>query len=166
MMMETKEYRTIDRKEKNWPSGPWDGEPDKIQFTDEATGLPCLIVRVPYSGHLCGYVGVPSTHKYYGKNYEETNVSVHWGLTFADKCQPSVDESKGICHTPSGSESDDVWWFGFDCAHCDDLTPQYMFYAQTYGLPFTRSATGTYKTVEFVMTECKSLAAQLLDTPK
>jgi hypothetical protein len=61
--VETKEYRTIDKT--LWPRGEWDDEPDKMQWQDEATGLPCLIVRGPV-GALCGYVGVPEGHPCFG----------------------------------------------------------------------------------------------------
>lgn len=53
--METIEYRTADKSQ--WGEGPWTAEPDKRQWRDEATGLPCLIVRGPH-GAFCGYVGV------------------------------------------------------------------------------------------------------------
>lgn len=81
--MQAIEYRTVDKSE--WLDGPWKYEPDKKQWRDEATGLPCLIVRGP-SGSLCGYVGVPPTHPAYGKQYDDVSVEVHGGLTFADKC--------------------------------------------------------------------------------
>lgn len=83
--MQTLEYRTVDKSE--WGPGPWQDEPDKKQWRDAATGLPCLIVRGP-SGSLCGYVGVEATHAYYGKEYDDVPVEVHWGLTFASKCAP------------------------------------------------------------------------------
>ena len=55
--VEHKTWVTIDKS--SWGDGPWLAEPDKEQFADEATGLPCLIRRSPTSGALCGYVGVP-----------------------------------------------------------------------------------------------------------
>ena len=57
--METIEYRTMDKSV--WGPGPWQNEPDKRQWQDEATGLPCLIVRNSM-GALCGYVGVSEGH--------------------------------------------------------------------------------------------------------
>jgi hypothetical protein len=36
-----------------WPRGPWDDEPDKVQWPDEATGLPCMVKRGPV-GSFCG----------------------------------------------------------------------------------------------------------------
>ena len=46
------------------PPGPWDNEPDKIQWVDETTGLDCLMVR-NWWGSWCGYVGVPEGHPLY-----------------------------------------------------------------------------------------------------
>jgi hypothetical protein len=107
--METKEYRTRDKSE--WGPGAWQDEPDKAQFMDEPTGLPCLIVR-NNSGALCGYVGVTEGHPYFGKDYDSSasvphicdescdaendyhshsssvggHLSVHGGITFSDFC--------------------------------------------------------------------------------
>lgn len=64
--METIEYRTADKT--GWGAGPWQQEPDKRQWQDEATGLPCLAVRGP-GGHWCGYVGVAEGHPLYRKGY-------------------------------------------------------------------------------------------------
>ncbi len=146
--MEYKEYRN-DRSANNWPTGQWDHEPDKVQFEDDATKLPCLIVR-NYSGALCGYVGVPKGHRYYGVRYDDVDVDVHGGLTFADKCSPGAEEGHDICHLPSPGESDDVWWLGFDCAHYMDYCPR---------LPV---AEGHYRDVYYVKQECQKLAAQLI----
>lgn len=57
--MQTREWKTKDKSE--WPRGQWDDEPDKMQWLDEATGRPCLIVRNSFGG-LCGYMGVDKSH--------------------------------------------------------------------------------------------------------
>jgi hypothetical protein len=97
------------RNKGDWGRGPWQSEPDKVQWVDEATGLDCLIVRGP-SGALCGYVGVPETHPYHGKDYSscalaepcgeawcehspESAMHVHGGLTFADTCHEPTREA-------------------------------------------------------------------------
>lgn len=149
--METKEWRHVD-KSKYERRGPWDREPDKIQWQDESTGLPCLIVRGP-SGALCGYVGVAEGHKYYGKEYENCPVDVHGGLTFSDFCQE--DKEHGICHIPGPGQPDKVWWFGFDCAHSGDVTPAFR---QLFPL-WDRG--DTYKDIDYVRAEVSKLAAQL-----
>ena len=120
-----KQWTTINKT--GWGEGPWQHEPDKVSWTDEATGLPCLIVR-NHRGALCGYVGVDETHPwfevgYYGTDEHPIDVEVHGGLTFAEHCMPGEDESTGICHVPDPGKSDHVWWFGFDCAQPMDYSP-------------------------------------------
>lgn len=154
--METKTYITIDRAAAGWPSGPWDDEPDKMQWPDPATGLPCLAVRNPYAGNWCGYVGLPPDHPLYGKDYRGLSFEVHGGLTFANKCAPSQDEAKGICHTPAPGEPDHVWWFGFDCAHFGDCSPRDAHTAWDGSGCLPR-----YCTLAYVQNQCAHLAAQV-----
>jgi hypothetical protein len=146
--MRTLEYTTIDKS--NWPQGPWTLEFDKKQWQDEATGLPCLIVRNKGGGHLCGYVGVTKDHPLFRVGYADVdlNESPHGGLTFSDHCQPNSEED-GICHLVEEGEDDQVWWLGFDCAHCMDLSPAYSF------------SDGAYRNVEYVANECRALALEL-----
>jgi hypothetical protein len=152
--MQTKEYRTVDKSD--WIDGEWKNEPDKVQWQDEATGLPCLIVRGP-SGALCGYVGVSESHPLYKKDYEHADVEVHGGLTFADMCADAADESRHICHVPDLGEPDHVWWFGFDCAHSGDVCPKY---AKEHGT-FPLSALESYRSLGYVRSEVRGLAWQL-----
>lgn len=49
----------------------------------------------------CGYVGIPTNHPFFEKNYDEIDISVHGGLTFSDYM-------------------DGIWFIGFDCAHVGD----------------------------------------------
>lgn len=49
--MQTISYTTKDKS--TWGDGPWQHEPDKMQYEDPDTGLPCLIVRNAV-GALCG----------------------------------------------------------------------------------------------------------------
>lgn len=118
--MQTKEYRTIDKS--TWGPGPWQDEPDKIQWQDEATGLPCLIVRVAESGHLCGYVGIAPGHPWYELEAGRIKAPVHCGLNFGKHCQLG-DEARYVCHVPGPGEPDHLWWLGFDCGHAFDLQP-------------------------------------------
>lgn len=159
--METKTYTTIDRVAAGWPSGEWDSEPDKMQWPDEATGLPCLAVRNSRSGNWCGYVGVAPGHPLHGKDYDEADIEVHGGLTFAGGCSHGADESVGICHTPGRGEPDTVWWLGFDCHHAWDFTPLDVKYANERGYPFTIRDDEHYRTLDYVRQECARLAAQV-----
>lgn len=165
--METLEWTTIDKS--TWmPGGKWHREPDKAQWQDDETGLPCLIVRGP-SGALCGYVGVSEGHPFFGVEYDNCEHDAlytkeedgwerryplaHGGLTFSDFCHPKEDPSKGICHTVEEGENDRVWWLGFDCAHAGDLCPKYGHHYPIGG--------ETYKDIEYVRREVRDLAAQL-----
>src|SRR6187399_997358 len=101
-----------------WGPGPWQGEPDRIEWR-HASGLPCLIVR-NHMGSLCGYVGVPPEHPFYRQHYDSPvteNIHAHGGLTYSDLCQGL------ICHKPEPGEERDIWWFGFDCGHYQDVSP-------------------------------------------
>lgn len=174
-----REWRHTDKSA--WGDGPWQQEPDKVQWVDEATGLDCLIVRGP-AGALCGYVGVPESHPWFGVEYGSCTVSesgqcgdengdggwcdhrpesliqVHGGLTFSDLCQEDAIEGHGICHIAEPGRPEKVWWFGFDCAHCYDLTPK------PSPVPFwrdRREADRSYRTREYVAQQCASLAVQL-----
>jgi hypothetical protein len=83
-----------------------------------------LAVRHPEYGHWCGYVGVHQGHELHGKRYQDIeDIDVHGGLTYSNKCDPSEREGTGVCHVPGPGEDEDVWWFGFDCAHYNDLSP-------------------------------------------
>lgn len=135
-----------------WPSGPWDSEPDKVQWVDEKTGLDCLIVR-NHLGALCGYVGVPEGHPLFAKDDSaiDHDLRVHGGLTFSSFCQEAHGEESHarICHVPLPGRPDRVWWLGFDCAHLGDHIPS----ADSYRRGFDGSCE-TYKDISYVKTEC------------
>jgi len=156
--MQRIEYR--DRYDKSgWGDGPWLTEPDKIQWRDEATGLPCLIVRNDMGG-LCGYVGVGPENKFYGVEYTEVDdVAVHGGLTFSGLCDVGENEEQRcvtICHTVEKGESDDVWWLGFDCGHCYDKLPGLAKYPGMRERPMD-----VYRDVAYVTEQIENLAKQL-----
>ena len=158
--MDTIEYRTMDKAA--WQRGPWDDEPDKIQWQDEATEMPCLINR-NRMGALCGYVGVPVGHPWHGQGYDDCRLpddgwpDVHGGLTYSAGCDHSDDPSAGICHVPGEGEPDNVWWLGFDCAHAWDKSdmgyPQSML--DTFGVSVL-----PYRDIAYVRREVARLAAQ------
>jgi hypothetical protein len=114
----------------------WDTERDHLQWIQN--GLNCLILRNPL-GSLCGYVGVPEDHKYYGCGWDDIDVCVHGGVTFADTMEDQIGNG--------------LWWIGFDCSHCDDLTPALDKLGHRFG--------GVYKNFDYVIRETESLALQL-----
>lgn len=106
----------------NFGPGPWDGEPDRVEF--ESAGLPCLLLRGP-SGIWCGYVAVPPGHRCHGWELDAdvlADIRVHGGLTYAAACDGSR-----ICHIPKPGDPADVWWLGFDCGHAGDYIPKYEY---------------------------------------
>lgn len=145
------EYNNVADKS-SWLRGPWDNEPDKIQWQDTETGLPCLIVRGPF-GALCGYVGVPLSHPLHGKSYNEVDLTAHGGLNFSASCQKGA-ENAAICHIPADGEPDHIWWFGFDCAHSGDLCP-------SYAGKYMRRNEGIYRALNYVEKQVQLLAKQI-----
>jgi len=127
------------------PDGPWQGEPDRLEF--EHAGMPCLLLR---NSSWCGYVGVPPGHPWHGRDYDEVlpYPDVHGGLTYAASCNGL------ICHVPKPGESDDVWWLGFDCAHSGDLCLYSLVLDRPRGYE-------TYRDIGYVRRETERLAEQV-----
>lgn len=145
----------------DWGEGPWQSEPDRVQWTDEATGLVCLVKRNGrVTGALCGYVGVPPGHPAHGltaswDDERHSKIDVHGGVTYGAECDD--DPQLGICHVPEPGQADHLWWIGFDCAHCWDMSPR-----MNAQLPADlRLRDETYRTVDYVKAECIKLASQL-----
>lgn len=118
------------------PPDSWTREPDSA--AGSAHGYDLVILRMPKSLHLCGYVDVPLFHPFasatweYADNGHEQGLSVHGGVTYHQ-------------------EHDEFFRIGFDCAHADDLCPGYS------GM----LGRGIYRDLPYVKSECESLAAQL-----
>ena len=123
-----------------YPIRPWENEPDHAEWVQEVSGYKCRISRMEGSGALCGYVGIPKGHRYWGVIYDEGDAELD---AIAD------DVHGGFTYTEQG---DDGWWyFGFDTAHADDFAPKLVELLIGFGrkdLPFTDCM--NYKTWEFV----------------
>ena len=95
---------------------PWEDEPDEAEWLNEV-GYKCRIKRNEITGALCGYVGIPKDHLFWGIGYQGHNddidsisQEVHGGLTY-------------------GQEGDDgYWYFGFDTSHAGDFAPKLVEY--------------------------------------
>lgn len=144
-----------------WGDGPWQTEPDRVEW--EHAGLPCLALR-NHHGNWCGYAAVAPGHPLHGKDYNDADdVVVHGGLTYASLC------ADAICHVPKPGEPEDVWWFGFDCAHCGDFTPAMHARLNVREGPYDHAAAvaanrfdvDVYRTLDYVREEVEQLAAQL-----
>jgi len=163
---------TVDKTE--WEQGPWISEVDKKVWIDPNTKLKCIILRGP-SGSLCGYVGVPKDHPFYGLHHDDNNIEqvngkwidVHGGLTYSDYPQIITDMSDSLCFSKEevlehliNNPNHDTWYFGFDCAHAGDTCPKYdnmrSQYRQEYG-----NNGDSYKDMGYVTRQVTHLAYQL-----
>lgn len=155
--MENRTWTTIDKT--GWADGPWMDEPDKEQWTDPSTGLPCLLKRNARSGALCGYVGVPEGHPWYGVNYATIPVwAADRELTYSGLCEPGP-EDRTICHVPAPGEPDRVWWLGFHTAGPWDIQPGQDFEDTQLGFALMRMGDEVYRDTGYVKSACAALAA-------
>jgi hypothetical protein len=146
-----------------WGPGEWDGEPDKVQWTDPETGLVCLAKRHARYGNWCGYVGVDQSHPWHGKSYNDLpdyGPEIHGGLTFSEGCQEGPPEET-ICHVPEPGAPDNLWWFGFDCHHAWDMAPGMRALVRKLGKPELLDMDETYRPLSYVKEQCAQLAKQL-----
>jgi hypothetical protein len=142
----------------NWPPGEWMNEPDEVRWVDEESGLECIINRNTGLGILCGYVWIKKGHPYYKEEYEELNklgnIKVHGDLTFSR----------------SGRDLD-TWLLGFDCGHDSDIIPLELRnpieadLSKRFGNEVECDSV-SYKNIEFLKNECRSLARQLKSIEK
>lgn len=149
------EHITSKTDRTGWDPGPWDGEPDRLEFIH--SGFACLMVRGPV-GAWCGYVGVPEAHPSFEKSYDDVNVNVNCGLTYANRC------SGDICHVPEPGMPDLVWWLGFDTAHYCDLAPGIVARERAMGWEATPGE--VYRDAAYVRAETERLAEQLANIAK
>lgn len=99
-----------------WPPGPWDDEPDRLDFWE--SGFSCRLVRGGF-GAWCGYISVPKKHPWYGRSCSQLDalhsdvLQVHGGVTYASANAPAFGEG----------EAPRFWWIGFDAGHAFDIAP-------------------------------------------
>lgn len=137
-----------------WGKGPWQDEPDRIDWIDPETCYPCIIVRHPHFGSLCGYVAVPPGHPLHGVDFNDAPLDAHGSVNYSALCADRV------CHVPKPGEPDNVWWFGFDMAHAGDFMPAYALLNRIRGWEeLDRGA--QYRPIKYVQRECRDLARQL-----
>ena len=172
-----------------------------IEKEFEHMGYRCVIT-LNYMGFRCGYVGIPKTNTLYnksGRDYleikkadiEDREIS---GVFQLLSCCLDEDERVpidayfqvhgGITYASSGenvhfTDENDLWWFGFDCDHCDDrkdfaavdatwdmtaknkLEKELIKAAKVMRRLDKLHPIGEIRTVDYVMDQCKLLAEQL-----
>lgn len=139
-------------------------------------GLRAVILFVNNSHH-CGYVAVPKGHILYGKDYDDVipelqllmsetrnlpiknspiNVFLASGcaevqqlqMRMAFRVHGGVTYARGELAETNDS---DLWWIGFDCAHAGDKTKHSP----------SRYRDNVFRDIDYVATECESLANQI-----
>lgn len=132
-----------------------------VESKFEHNGLQCIVTFCSM-GHRCGYVGIDNNHEDYGKDYDSMHekTDVHGGLTYSDN---------GNIGYPDYI-ANNLWWFGFDCAHHRDgkdwdkvkeIFPKEMWekvYEIEMMFPISNEI---IRTKEYVEQECMNLAYQL-----
>jgi hypothetical protein len=159
-------------------------------------GLRCVGLAL-HRGHRCGYVGVPRGHVLYGIEYSATlpeavsfvtsEIMENAELSYRGVIPLFVAALTGVANrldcvidvhgslTYSGSSADypieghdNLWWFGFDCAHSGDgkdesiMTEKYLTFEREMQSRFGRiSIYETPRSAEYVKRHLKMLARQL-----
>jgi hypothetical protein len=129
---------------------PWENEPDHAEWIQEPSGYKCRISRNKHMGTLCGYVGIPKEHRFWGASYEDDELrdigdNVHGGITYSQQ------------------GDDGYWYFGFDTSHMDDFAPKMIetLIAVGGGADPRFSDCMNYKTWEFVEDQIHWLGKRL-----
>lgn len=157
-------------------------------------GLRCVGIAITDMGHRCGYVGVPKGHVLYGIEYSDTlsdavsfvteeilhdaTISSRGAMPVfiaamsgnVNRLDVVIDVHGSLTYSRGGEGAKypipgtDLWWFGFDCAHCDDakdfsimdeLTKEHYI----KGLRWCNG--GTVRSKEYVEQHLRLLARQL-----
>lgn len=153
-----------------------------------SSGLRCVVLASD-AGHRCGYVAVPGGHPLFGVEYgqsaevlipaweaaKEGEIGDRGIISLIchnddDPPRPDVvfDVHGSLTFSASGDDDypvpgDGLWWFGFDCAHCDDakdLSIMSEKYRKAYGR-LDMMLDGTVRDTDYVVAQCEKLAKQL-----
>ena len=154
---------------------------EKTWVTKSGFTAVCIAIK---EMHRCGYVGVPQEHPLHGIKYNQSTelLKSHWEnimnggedtenkrgaiITLLASCNPDGPENWSpdrILNVHGGltysggkdypiENKENLWWFGFDCGHCDD---------GCFDGKMKQFTNAPVRTMEYVMSECESLATQI-----
>lgn len=155
-----------------------------------SSGLRCVAIALS-AGHRCGYVGLPKSHPLFGVGHGEYSPALDalWTtakegpigdrgivpifcamLHEADEVQATPELVFDVhgsityarCEAGYPVEHDDLWWYGFDCAHAGDAKDfDLMDNVDLIGFYCRFGNAGIVRDLAFVIAECEKLAAQL-----
>jgi hypothetical protein len=170
----------------------------KVEIDSEYRGYR-YVVTFGSHAHRCGYVGITSDNPFYGKDYTD-NIDILKRADVENKPvgkrgvitllgMALSEESEHICpvhyfdvhwsltYSGGGEGSkypveSDLWWYGFDCGHCEDGSDYSQAFA--YGLISEQQYNSMaeierlyptnepVRSTEYVEQECKNLIDQII----
>lgn len=81
-------------------------------------------------------------------------------LTFEEWVEQEM--ARRICHVPAPGRGE-VWWFGFDCGHLNDISPGHDALSRRMGWGSMRDGYASYRELDYVEREVTRLAKQLVE---
>ena len=132
-------------------------------------------------GHRCGYVGVPEGHPLHGVSYNEHTPNVRpvgaaepfgkrgiLSLLTADmehqRLDIIFDVHGSLTFSNTRKDGGALWWFGFDCAHSDDLpSPEWIAKQSAVMKGLYSHRDGEHRSLDYCVQECESLAQQIVE---
>lgn len=130
----------------------------------EYKGFPCVVIMQSMCFRT-GYVGIPKSNKFFGKDFGQLNISCHGSLTYSDD-------------SLFGQPERDLWWIGYDTGHYGDgydyETGKKLFsddaeamkqitIMEELGKRF-ETERFPYMTLEYCKHECESIVNQILES--
>ena len=94
--------------------------------------------------HPCCYIKIPEGHLFYKKDYDDIDLDVHGGLTFAGH---NLDVAPGV--------ADDGFWIGWDYAHWGDYVGFESYTVHIFP--------GKMWSVEELVADCKAAIDQIVE---
>jgi pimeloyl-ACP methyl ester carboxylesterase len=139
---------SIEIPREEWPEGPWLTEPSR-RFWLTRAGLHAFILRHPEWGHLCGYVEYPLALQ---QAFADAEAQREYRLIYPDlPCHGGVSWYATTDEFSDYARPEyDAQWVGFDCNHAMDYAPGLE---KLFG-----SLLREYRTFDFVISQCESLA--------
>lgn len=157
----------------------------RVERNWNKNGYQCVVIMT-VNGHRCGYVRVPNGHVLHSVEYNEHTFKLgpymdrHTTISDSSKVslismlvgfgldpQSAFDIHGGI--TFSGGDTDypvmahNAWWFGFDCAHCNDAPDLSEMSGVQLEIAIRFPTGGIVRSLEFCVDECHNLVDQLIE---
>lgn len=137
-------------------------------------------------GHRCGYVGVTKDSPFFGIKYSENITdkfpvlkTIHQNAELGKKSpfaiiafkseevilEILIDVHGGLTFSGGGDYpiKDNLWWFGFDCAHAGDGKDGSLIKDEKLKNIYLSIDGGPIRTLDYVESECQRMIHQILE---